>query len=191
MTPTHAQSLTDDEVMHSSEPPLRAGSCILQKPELATIVQLALTHFDDVRYRLAAWCIMPNHVHVVVTPTLSPLRDILHSWKSFTAKAINGCNHRSGTVWQEESFDHAIRTLPGFTRFVSYTENNPVAAGLCSSADHWPFSSAGTGYKAKPFEFVDPRTTEFVLLKSRGVLPHLHKPGCTYFVTWRLRDALL
>src|SRR5215210_675422 len=40
-------------------------------------------------------------------------------------------------------------------------------------------------------EFVDPRKTPFVPVRSRGELPHLHKPGGVYFVTFRLADAVL
>jgi hypothetical protein len=45
------------------------GSCCLKEPAVAKVVQNALMHFDDQRYLLLAWCIMPNHVHVIIEPT--------------------------------------------------------------------------------------------------------------------------
>ena len=86
---------------------------------------------------------MPDHVHVVVAPLPDhDLGSVLHSWKSYTAHLINLRTHRSGPVWQRESFDHLIRSAEDFDRFITYVEDNPVAAGLCATADRWPFSSA-------------------------------------------------
>lgn len=134
-----------DDIAESSEPPLRAGSCALGRPEAARIVASALRHFDAQRYTLHAWCVMPNHVHVVVAPWAGhTLSDILHSWKSFTANAINRLLVRTGPFWERESFDHLIRNLRSFEKFVSYTVNNPVVAGFCASPEQWDFSSASS-----------------------------------------------
>src|SRR5207249_3259049 len=99
--------------------------------------------FHGARYDLAAWCVMPNHVQLVVTP-FSPHSpsDIFHSWKSYTAHRINQLLGRTGTFWERESFDHLIRTLNDFERFVAYIENNPVVAGLCARPEDWRWSSA-------------------------------------------------
>lgn len=127
----------------SSEPSLRLGSCVLAEREIATIVESALLHFNGVRYALSAWCIMPNHVHLVVTPFSGhDLSSLLHSWKSFTAKRIQQLLGRAGTLWERESFTHMIRNVDAFESLIRYTEENPVSAGLCESAEEWPFSSA-------------------------------------------------
>src|SRR5690242_11737058 len=60
------------------------GACHLRNPAIAKMVADALRHFDEERYRLLTWCIMPNHVHVVAR--LFPghtLPSVVHSWKSF------------------------------------------------------------------------------------------------------------
>ena len=86
---------------------------------------------------------MPYHVHTVFTPfTGQGVTGVLHSWKSFTASAINRVLGDSGQVWQHESFDHLIRSHESLVRLVAYVENNPVAAGLCRCPEDWPFSSA-------------------------------------------------
>ncbi len=119
------------------------GSRILQRNDIASIMEKALLHFQGERYALSAWCVMPNHVHVVMTPSSEhTLSAILHSWKSYSAHEINNCLKRNGHVWQRESFDHLIRHERAFATFVAYTENNPVAAGLCDVPELWPFSSA-------------------------------------------------
>ena len=109
---------------------------------VAVVVSNALLHFDELRYSLAAWCVMPNHVHVVVKPfsgvtttagtavPLAELPEILHSWKSFTAKEANKLLRRSGEFWQTEYYDHLIRNESDFRHAVRYVLNNPIKAGL-------------------------------------------------------------
>jgi putative DNA methylase len=111
------------------------GSCILRDPVLAQIVEDALLHFDGVRYRLHEWAVMPNHVHVLVTPLHGyALSSIVHSWKSFTAKAINRVQGGSGTVWQEDYFDRLVRDEAHYERVAAYVRGNPAQAGLPEEA---------------------------------------------------------
>ena len=66
------------------------GSCVLQQPAIRKIVADAIPFFDGARYRLREWVVMPNHVHIIVTPLPShELSTIVHSWKSYTANQIN------------------------------------------------------------------------------------------------------
>jgi REP element-mobilizing transposase RayT len=130
-------------VARETEPPLRLGSCALLRPEIAESIQHALRHFHGQRYHLSAWCVMPNHVHVVVTPNDGwELSAILHSWKSFTAHQANKSLKRQGAFCERESFDHLIRTVEHFEAFVHYVENNPVEARLCQTPEDWAWSSA-------------------------------------------------
>lgn len=99
--------------------------------------------FDGKRYWLHAWCIMPNHVHALVTPSPAiTLSALLHTWKSFSAKQANRVLGRSGQFWMQEYFDRYIRDERHFVSVVEYIYNNPVAAGLCTSPADWPYSSA-------------------------------------------------
>ena len=87
-----------------------AGECWLRQPEIARIVADALRHFDGERYDLDAWCVMPNHIHVVMRPRRGfDVPDILHSWKSFTSTAANKVLGRAGKFWQKEYYDRLIR----------------------------------------------------------------------------------
>jgi putative transposase len=126
-----------------ADPPTTLGACILRQTEVADLVQKALRHFDGRRYKLAAWCVMPNHVHAIFSPALDcGPRAVLHSWKSFTAHEINRILARQGPIWERESFDHMIRSIEYFEALVRYVEENPVAAGLCDVPESWPWSSA-------------------------------------------------
>ena len=119
------------------------GEALLAGPGAASIVQNALLFFDADRYRLHAWCVMPNHVHVPMTPSENrSLSVLVHSWKSYSALQINRALDRSGPVWFTEYFDRKIRNERHFEAARFYIEQNPVKAGLCKEAADWPFSSA-------------------------------------------------
>jgi REP element-mobilizing transposase RayT len=118
------------------------GACYLRDPHVAGIVQNALLYFDAQRYRLIAWCVMPNHVHVVIEPIVPHLlSDIEHSWKSFTAKAANKHLCRKGAFWMREYYDRYIRNPAHLASAINYTEDNPVKAGLVASKTQWRWSS--------------------------------------------------
>jgi REP element-mobilizing transposase RayT len=113
-----------------------AGACWLAQPGIAEIVVEALSHFDGERYRLFAWCVMPNHVHVVFQPTAkNELAEIVHSWKSYSSKKANRELRRSGGFWEREYFDHIVRSPAEFERIVRYVLANPEKAGLRD----WPW----------------------------------------------------
>lgn len=108
------------------------GACYLNVPAIAQVVAETLQKFDGERYRLFAWCVMPNHVHVVCQPLASlELKDILHSWKSYTAQQANRILNRKGKdFWQREYFDHLIRDRGQLERAIRYTVETPIKAGL-------------------------------------------------------------
>jgi REP element-mobilizing transposase RayT len=103
----------------------------LARAEVADVVEGALRAFDGVRYKLFAWCVMPNHVHVVFQPLGDwELARILHSWKSFTAHRVSREFGIVGAFWQREYYDHLIRDGEQFSRAVKYVVENPQRAGL-------------------------------------------------------------
>ena len=107
------------------------GECGLGRPDCAQIMASALGFFDGVRYVLDDWVVMPNHVHVILTPKVgSVLGRIIHSWTSFTANRVNALFDRQGTFWQREAYDHIVRNPNELERIREYIRQNPVKAGL-------------------------------------------------------------
>ena len=107
------------------------GECILSDSRVAQAVSDALGHFDGERYRLLAWSIMPNHVHVVLQPLAGhELGQIIHSWKSFTAHEANKLLSRQGELWAPEYFDHLLRDEDDLAHAVQYAFDNAAHAGL-------------------------------------------------------------
>jgi putative transposase len=119
----------------------------LNQSAVADVVASALCHGEKVgKYRLHAWVVMPNHVHIVITPR-SPFSEIMRWLKWTTARRSNQLLRRTGTAfWQDESYDHWIRTNKEFEGIIAYVEWNPVAAGLVDQPEQWPWSSASPGF---------------------------------------------
>jgi REP element-mobilizing transposase RayT len=112
------------------------GECHMRDNRIANIVCSSIRFFDTERYDLFAWCIMPNHVHLILQPKASfTLEGVMHSIKSFTANEINRVLDQSGPVWMKESFDHLIRSEGSFYRHLAYLRRNPIKAGLID----WPW----------------------------------------------------
>lgn len=119
------------------------GACILRNDAYAIVVRTALEHFDGERYRLIAWVIMPNHVHVLIEQLEGfPLGDIVRGWKSFSAKEINKVRGLRDAVWAPDYHDRYIRDGRHLGDAVAYIENKPINARLVKQARDWPYSSA-------------------------------------------------
>ena len=101
------------------------GACWLREPAVAAMVGESVGHFDGMRYEAGEVAVLPNHMHVVLRPLPGfELEEILHTWKSFSAKAINRHLGRFGTVWQHESYDRLVRDSDELRRTERYIRNN-------------------------------------------------------------------
>ena len=111
----------------------------LENSEIASIVYNAILFYDATEYDVVAFCIMPNHVHLVADMKRKnrPAYDILKKIKSFSAIQSNIIIQRKGKFWHNENYDHVVRNGNELTAIVEYVMQNPVNAGLCKSWDHW------------------------------------------------------
>ena len=158
------------------------GACWLQRPEIATLVRGALCHFDGDRYRLHGWVIMPNHVHVLVTPLGDhSLSGVVHSWKSYTATRANKLLGRSGPFWHADYFDRFMRDEDHFVTTLEYIHGNPVKAGLCAAPSAWEWSSYHT--------WESPRGGEHLAVFGEGGTPSLPGSASTTAEDRPLRDG--
>src|SRR5215472_2604027 len=121
-----------------------SGPLWLKDPRIAQEVVLAIQRgADDLgQYKLHAFVVMANHIHLLITPAI-PLPRITKGLKGVTARAANQILRRTGKpFWLDESYDHWVRSSKECNRITAYIENNPVSAGLVSRAEDWPWSSA-------------------------------------------------
>jgi putative transposase len=110
------------------------GRCLLRRPELATIVADSLLHFDHQRYRLGDFVVMPNHVHLLSAfATPEAMYKQFESWLHFTAVRINKELGEHGHFWQQEPFDHLVRSVEQYEYLRKYIVDNPKKAKLKES----------------------------------------------------------
>ena len=127
----------------------------LSKKEIATIVAEKIKDLSGKHYHLLAYCIMPNHVHLLIRNTRStqvssqqritakyPVANWLRLLKGNTARKCNQALQRSGAFWQHESYDHVVRNEEELGRIIHYILNNPVKAGLVKDWKDWAFTYA-------------------------------------------------
>ncbi len=102
---------------------------------------------DAIRYsaknsELHNYVVMANHIHLLITPR-TELSSLMQSLKRFTAREANRILGLTGKpFWQEESYDHLVRTPAEFGRIARYIEWNPVSAGIVATPEAHPWSSA-------------------------------------------------
>lgn len=131
-----------DKYLHKSN----LGPHFLKHPKIAKIVCDSIHFHEGSMFELFAYCVMSNHVHIVLKP--NHIKDdeyvlmskILHSIKSYTASEANKILGRKGQFWKNESFDHYIRSDQSFNRIIKYVMDNPVEANLVKCVADWPWS---------------------------------------------------
>ncbi|MBP9224642.1 MAG: DUF3387 domain-containing protein [Verrucomicrobiales bacterium] len=148
-----------------------AGSCALNNPEMAECMMTALRHHDGDRYRLLAWSIMPNHVHVLIQ-AYEDLAKIVQSWKSYTGKWALKRNRRlelgisldQKGFWQSEYWDRFIRDEKHFDSALDYILGNPVKAGL----DKYAMAHLYTGHTASGRTKLELHPSQIKMVMTRG-----------------------
>ena len=123
------------------------GSSFLRDPACAGIVQNELISGHATHYDLIEWCVMPNHVHILIKlHNASGLSKVVQTWKGKSAYLINRQLARKGTIWQREYYDRYIRDQEHCDDCRAYIRKNPVKAKLCEKPEDWPYSSAGSSW---------------------------------------------
>jgi REP element-mobilizing transposase RayT len=107
------------------------GDCVLRDPQISAEVEATLRFRDGKDYALGSFVIMPNHVHVLVTPARGQaLNEIVGAWRSISAHRINKQLNRTGKLWQDEPFDHIVRNAEQLQKYAQYIDGNPKKAKL-------------------------------------------------------------
>jgi len=131
-----------DDALHFSN----SGPHHLKNPVIARMICDIIHYHDRLLYDLFAYCVMSNHVHVLVQPKqiaeeeFVPLEKITHSIKSYSSGKANKILNRQGQFWEHESFDHYCRSEYEEKEISKYILNNPVKAGLLEHSAEWPWS---------------------------------------------------
>jgi REP element-mobilizing transposase RayT len=104
-------------------------------------------HDNDLKHFLHVAVVMPDHVHLIVTPLVNSgkreiysLAEIMGGIKGASAQLVNRELGRCGKVWQTESFDRVLRSSESLDAKMAYTLDNPVRAGLVSKWDDYAWT---------------------------------------------------
>ncbi len=120
-----------------------AGPLYLQRPDIAQMVVEAIQYRDPTQYLLHSFVVMPNHVHMLITPKVR-VAEVMQSLKRFTARQANRILGLTGSpFWQDESYDRLVRSDDEFDRIARYIEMNPVQAGLVTLPEQFPWCTSG------------------------------------------------
>lgn len=107
------------------------GACLLRDAVVRQHVADSLLHFNEQRYDIERFVIMPNHIHVLIQMRVDyRLRESFREIQRFSAREINRHLGRSGSLWQSEPFDHIVRTEAQFVYLQEYIADNPAKAHL-------------------------------------------------------------
>jgi len=129
------------------------GECWLRRAVIAELVERNFLNHSSCcgpqgrapaafRYELRAWCIMPNHVHVLFKTGNTSMSKIVGGWKTHTGRLANKLLKRCGAFWAEDYFDTFMRDEEHEQKTIRYIENNPTKARLVLDPKEWSWSSA-------------------------------------------------
>ena len=133
---------------------IKSGPFFLEEEAIAQLVIEKIEEYDGRLYDLLCYCIMPNHVHLLIDTQIQladdgstpedyvQLQDIMRLIKGGTAIAANRLLNRSGPFWESESYDHWVRNEESLFRIVAYIMENPCKANLVNRWQDWPYSFA-------------------------------------------------
>jgi putative transposase len=112
----------------------------------ALLIFETLRHYDGAGYKLHAYVIMPDHLHLLISPEETVEKSVQLIKGGFSFRAKRELNWK-GEIWQPVFTDHRIRDEEDWRRHLEYIRKNPIQAGLGSSALAFQF----IGFPAEDF----------------------------------------
>jgi len=125
------------------------GRSIFQVTEIAEILLNTILHYrDSGAYLLHEFVIMPDHLHLVLTPNSeTSLEKAIQLIKGGSSHRIHRERGNRMEIWQVGFHDWAIRDLEDWKAKADYIRMNPVRARLCERQEHWQYSSANGRFR--------------------------------------------
>ncbi len=119
---------------------------LFSKEPMARLFLEVLFHYRDKKnYLLHEFVLMPDHFHLLLSPTLSLERSLQLIKGGFSYRAKREVEH-SGEIWQPSYYDRRVREIEDYSNFKHYIRRNPVGRGLAGTPEDYPYSSAHPGF---------------------------------------------
>ncbi|NND97662.1 MAG: hypothetical protein HKN47_10080 [Pirellulaceae bacterium] len=106
------------------------GNCWLSRADMLDVLRDQLFRNDGVQYHLGDFILMPNHVHLLITPDRDEFEACLRGIKGASARFCNQLLQSTGTFWQADSYDHIVRSVDQLVVYRKYIQDNPNKAGI-------------------------------------------------------------
>jgi putative transposase len=128
------------------------GRFLLQSDRMAQLFLDTLCGYrDQGKFALHAFVVMPNHVHLLLTPAEDlALERVIQLIKGGFSHAAGELLGRGAEIWQRGYVEHCVRDEDDFERHRAYIHNNPLRRGLVNSPEEYPYSSANPRYQTDP-----------------------------------------
>ncbi|MBI5410331.1 MAG: transposase [Nitrospirae bacterium] len=133
---------------YSIDNPVHLAICTKDKKTIFSVENHAkvliaelLKAVDDLKFIILCYCLMPDHIHIIISPGNSglPLSKFLNIFKGRTA-AVFRTSFGVSELWQRSGFDHVIRAEEDLKTIIKYILNNPVRKGIAETAESYPYS---------------------------------------------------
>ena len=148
MRPTREHATNNGQTYMITSPTWGRRS-LFSREAWAKLMTDTLYHYRGTAYLLHEFVVMPDHIHVLLTPrtSLEKAAQFIKGGFSFRAKKELGSNME---VWQKGFSDHRIRDAEDYLEHVTYVRENPVRKHLCERPEDYPYSSAFPGFELDP-----------------------------------------
>ena len=135
---------------YSEDRPIHVTICTENKERIfesevhtKIIINELLKTAKDLKFRILCYCLMPDHLHIIISPGESNL-SLLKFLNTFKGRTTTIFREKEGLgkIWQRSAFDHVIRTEENLKGVIEYIQNNPVRKGIVENADDYPYSES-------------------------------------------------
>jgi putative transposase len=146
------RSIDPDAVYHAGSRGSNRGPIAFDAADFESLVGELARAAGRYGWRVLAWCVMPNHTHLVLSTPRGGFSDGFREMNGNHARRTNRRYERQAHLFKNRPWALELRTYSHLIGAIAYVLRNPVTAGLCERAEEWPYSSyrASVGLAVPP-----------------------------------------
>ena len=137
------------------------------------VVEKMLEYCDKENYLLHDFVLMPNHLHLILTPSSASLEKCMQLIKGGSSFEIHKLRGSRTEIWQPGFHESRVKNWGEFQKKRDYVMFNPVAAKLVERPELWPYGSASDKYQLDPIpQGLKPPVAERLIVGPKGPTPN-------------------
>lgn len=143
---------------------------LLQSDRMAKLfIEVLLSYRDQQKYQLHEFVVMPDHIHLLITPIVTLERAVQFIKGGFSFR-VNRVSHLRGAIWQTSFYDRRVRNAIEYEKFREYIHLNPVKRHLAATSDSYPYSSATVRSVDPVHQRLKPSSTQLKKCSAEALL---------------------